>query len=176
MSSSLSLEIIKIIATVFVAVIVSLFAFNKELKKIKQELERDYSKNLFEKRMECYSELHFLISSFLKRLRYSEVSFGDIEQFVKEFDKQDSKCSFLFVESTSHYAWYVQRYMHLLINNSKSNSIDEYRLDLANFIAYFEYILRAELGTFDKEVAGRYPDITGKLDMLKKLVEGNDDL
>ena len=170
MENGLIQEILKFVGAVATAVVVALFAINKEVKKVKQELERDYSKNLFDKRIEKYSELHYLISKFLKCLRYSSPSVGDIEKFIKEFDDLDSKYSFLFVESTSHYAWYLQRYLHLLLKKGDALSANQCVPDLIDFVAYFEYILRAELGTFDKEVAGVYPDITEKLDKLKEIV------
>jgi hypothetical protein len=69
--------------------------------------------------------------------------------------------------------------MHLFISRCKSITSENYKSELREFtdyLAYLEYILRAELGTFDKEVAGKYPDITYKLNKLKSLVEGNDNL
>ena len=170
MDLSILQETAKFGGAAVVAVIAALFAINKEIRRIKQELERDYTKLLFEKRLVSYSELHYLISTFLKKLRYAPVQCSDIKKFVQEFDDLDSKHSFMFVESTSHYAWFLQRYLHQLLGQEAWGDIYKQLPELIEYVAYFEYILRAELGTFDKEVAGRYPDISATLNKLKKAV------
>jgi hypothetical protein len=129
--------------------IVSLFQNRSELAKIKKELEQQYAKQLFEKRIEAYPKLYQLISSYAKTIQYGEQTIENFLNFRESIDSWDSQNAIFFTESTARIAGKFRGYLYKILSDKDPSSLsNEDWADIKQMMRGLETALRSEIGSY----------------------------
>ena len=89
-----------VLVSVNVSIWVTRLQNKSELDKLKRELEQQYAKSLFEKRIEVYPELYNLFSSYAKMIRERQANAKNLIELKEKSDNWNSRYSIFFTEAT----------------------------------------------------------------------------
>jgi hypothetical protein len=161
------IPVITLILSVITSVIVTTLRNKAELAKIQIELEQNYAKSLFDKRIEIYPELYNLLSAYIKLIEYGKQGVENLIEFRDKIDKWNSQYSMFFTLSTSMISASFRRYLRQLLSyDSEVNiSAEDWKV-IRKIMRSFEMSLRAEIGIFDIKPAG----LAKEVDNVKKLI------
>ncbi len=150
MSSNLIIAIVSGLITLIVSVLVTSLKNKSELKKIKKELELNYAKSLFDKRIEVYPSLFCLLSGLNKLIEYNRQSKADIIEFQKNIDKWNNENAIFLTTTSSRIAYGYRYYLIDLTSKYSDKEIPENDWkNIRKINVTFEKSLRAEIGVYD---------------------------
>jgi hypothetical protein len=109
------LKILIPIITVVISVLAAIFTTSKRIKaeiiKMRNEMDFQFSKTLFEKRLSVYPELVELMSDYSKKIDYGKNTIENLRELQKLIDQWNSKNSIFFITRTSLVSAKFRRYL-----------------------------------------------------------------
>jgi hypothetical protein len=157
-------EVVKIVLPALLSFLAALFLAyrktNADIKNLKLELLYDYSRALFEKRVEHYPSLYSICSKFGKLIYYGQHSVAALIEFRDQLDDWNNRHAIFFSRTTSRISYRFRSYLSLLLAEGEKTEIgDSDWHDIDAITEAFELSLRADIGAFDTEPAGKLADI-----------------
>ncbi|NUO82141.1 hypothetical protein HUU05_18885 [candidate division KSB1 bacterium] len=145
------IPIVSVLISVVTSVIITTLRNRTEVAKLRKQLEQQYAKSLFDKRLETYPKLYNVLSGYAKTIQYDQQTIGNLIQFRNALDEWDSQNALLHTEDTSRLAGKFRDYLKKLIAKSEESQIDTEELkkearDIKKIIAWFEQTIRTEIG------------------------------
>ena len=155
--------------TVFISIVASLIVTTMrnrvELKKVYTQLEQNYAKSLFDKRVELYPLLYEIIHPTCIKLLTNNFNELEIDNFSEKILKAELTIGIFFTQPTRRIFAKLMRFIREI--KAKEKLIEEdYKLFL-HLVVNFERSLRAEIGIYHTQPAG----IVGSYNELKILAE-----
>lgn len=138
------------ISSVVVSVIITSFQRKAEMEKLRVELQQQYAKSLFDKRVTVYQELYSLLSGYGKRIQYGQQTKESLREFGEQVDLWNSHNALFFTQPTRRISYKFRYFLRVLLSNHKDTDITDVDWDAIHRIMLtFEDALRAEIGIFD---------------------------
>ena len=142
-----AISVLGVIISVLVSVIITRQQNKIELEKITRQLEQAYAKSLFDKRLETYPKLYYLLSSYRKTIQYNKQNVKNLIEFRDALDNWNSQYSLFFTESTGKlsgtFRWYLKT---ILAKGAKSELRKDDWITIRNILHHFEKSIRSEIG------------------------------
>lgn len=159
-SFQLLTQILTIVISIFTSVIITRSRNKAELKKIKVELEQNYAKSLFDKRVEIYPPLYNLLSGYGKKIQYHQQTKENLREFRESIDNWNSQYSIFFTNATRKISYRFRKFLQaLLLEPDLIIIVDEDWEAIHKIMLVFEDSLRSEIGILDTKPAGEIKDI-----------------
>ncbi len=79
------LQVLSIVISVVVSVIITTSQRKSDMAKLRVELQQQYAKSLFDKRVEVYQELYFLLSGYGKRIQYGQQTKENLKELANKW-------------------------------------------------------------------------------------------
>lgn len=144
------IALVGVMLSVASSIAASLFQNRSQLARIKKELEQQYAKQLFEKRIATYPELYQLLSSYAKTIQYGEQTIENLLIFRNNLDEWDSKNAIFFTETTARIAGKFRGYLYEILSNRDTvNLSNEDWADIKKMTRGLETALRSEIGSYN---------------------------
>ncbi len=158
MSKTLLVIIVPIISTI-ISVVFSIIATtlkNKaELRKVQIEVEKNFAKSLFDKRVEYYPDLYNILSDYAKTIKYGRNNIDNLKEFREKMDDWNSKYSLFFSPQTADFSSRFRYYLaYLLADNIPADIIEKNWEPVLYMIGKFEKFLKSEIGIINIKPIG----------------------
>jgi len=141
------ISIIGVLVSVTVSVIITRQQYKVEMEKIKKQLEQAYAKSLFDKRLETYPQLYYLLSGYNKTIQYKKQSVKNLLELRDAIDKWNSQYGFYFTGSTGTLSGTFRGYLReILAEGVKSKIREDDWKTIRRILSHFEKSLRSEVG------------------------------
>src|SRR5262245_9467614 len=137
------ISVVGVLLSVNVSLLVTRWQNRSEIDKLKRELEHQYAKSLFEKRIDVYPELYNLFSSYAKMVRDGQANAKNLIDLREKNDNWNNRYSIFFTEATKKVSYKFRFYLQDLLRNGKNSEIREEDWDaIIKMILHFETCLR----------------------------------
>ncbi|MCP4405995.1 MAG: hypothetical protein GY801_52970 [bacterium] len=140
------------ILSILASVIITTLKNRSELHKIHAELEQQYTKTLFEKRIEVYPKLFSVLSGFNKLIEYETQSREKLIEVQQLLDGWNNEYAIFITRATSSIAYRYRYYLKDLLSHDQITEKDW--ADIRQIHVAFEKSLRAEIGLYSTQPAG----------------------
>jgi hypothetical protein len=142
-----AISVLGVIISVMVSVIITRQQNKVELEKITRQLEQAYAKSLFDKRVETYPQLYYLLSNYSKTIQYNKQNVKNLIELRDEIDDWNSHYGLFFTSSTGKLSGTFRGYLKtILAEGAKSIIKDEDWNNIRRMLYHFEKSIRAEIG------------------------------
>ena len=142
-----AISVLGVIISVMVSVIITRQQNKVELEKITRQLEQAYAKSLFDKRLETYPQLYYLLSNYGKTILYKKQNVKNLIELRDAIDQWNSKYSLYFTGPTGKLSGTFRSYLKtILAKGSKSKIRDEDWKNVRRILYHFEKSIRSEIG------------------------------
>ena len=153
---TIAVPIITIVISILSSLIITTMKNRTEMKKLQEQMEQNYSKSLFDKRVEVYSELWSLLGNLGKTIFYGQQTVENLIEFRDKFDSWDIKYGVYLSQPVSHIYWRFIDYLRILLLNGTEAEITHQNWEDINKIrTWLAQALRAEIGIFDTNPVGK---------------------
>lgn len=140
------ISFVGIIVSAAVAYAVSLMQGKRSQKQLERQIKEAYTGKLYEKRIEIYPKLYFILSNFGKNLFNNTLTPNDFRDASKKIDSWDSENALFCSPSTLTKLLELRRTFRV-VNLQESNEMDAYLTKkLHEQIVDLEMNLRSEIG------------------------------
>ena len=129
---------------VLVSALISYYISRRNAQIEYEKLKKQFTQKLFEKRLEVYPPLYYLLSSFQKLIKTKKANQENFEIFFNQYQEWDSKYA-IFMSPTT----VVELYMLYSYARDEGWNEDEALTDLLPRMIKLEHALKTELGIFD---------------------------
>jgi hypothetical protein len=148
------ISIIGVLVSVTVSVIITRQQYKVEMEKIKKQLEQAYAKSLFDKRLETYPQLYYLLSGYSKIIQYKKQNVKNLLAFRDAIDKWNSQYGFYFTGFTGRLSGKFRGYLRILLADGVKSKIqeDDWKT-IRKILHHFEVSIRSEIGVTTIEPA-----------------------
>ena len=160
MDVSILIPIISGVITLIASLWLTTLKNKTELRKIQTQQEQNYTKSLFDKRIEVYPKLYSMFSDYEKLIRDNKQSIESLHTLKDDVDLWNTQFGIFFTDSTTNISFRFRKYLNLLLtNDSGSNiSIDDWNL-VQKILLTFEKSLRTEIGIYHTKAAGESEEV-----------------
>lgn len=153
---SIAVPIITIVISILSSIIITTMKNRTEMKKLREQMEQNYSKSLFDKRAKVYAELWRLLCNLGKTIFYDQQTVENLIEFRDKFDNWDIKYGLYLSQPVSHIYWRFNDYLRILLLNGTEAEITQQNWeDIAKIRGSLQQALRAEIGIFDTKPVGK---------------------
>lgn len=115
-----------------------------------RQIEQKYSELLYQRRLNCYPDLYEIVSEFVKRISFDEVTRDQIVSFAAKLDSWDSKYAILLSPAATE-AIYDLRYVFRDFIDREGLTFDEQNTQqLIRKSNLLENALKTELGVYSR--------------------------
>lgn len=157
---SIFIPIISVIISVVSSIVITALKNKSELKNIKTQLEQRYATSLFDKRVEIYPNLFFILSNYGKIIEYGKQTKTNLTEFRDNLDSWDSKNAIYLTPPIFKFSWRFRKYLNLVLSTCSESELSETNWDdLRNILIQYAKVIRAEIGIFDSKPVGTTGDI-----------------
>jgi len=155
-----AISVLGVIISVMVSVMITRQQNKVELEKITRQLEQAYAKSLFDKRLETYPQLYYLLSSYSKTIQYNQQNVKNLLELRDAIDDWNSQYSLFFTGSTGKLSGTFRGYLRtILAEGPKSKIRDEDWKNIRRILYHFEKSIRSEIGVSTIEPVSRVEGI-----------------
>lgn len=169
-------QILSIIFSVAVSVIISTSQRKSDLAKLRVELQQQYAKSLFDRRVEVYQELFFLLSGYGKKIQYGQHNKENLIAFSEQMDLWNSHNAIFFTQSTRRVSHKFRYFLRVLLSSHASTEITVDDWDAIHRIMLaFEDAIRAEIGIFDTPTPGELQALEKVISFVDAKIEMSKD-
>lgn len=153
---SIVVPIITVVISILASVIITTMQNRAEMKNLREQMEQNYSKSLFDKRVEAYPELWSLLCVLGKAIFYDQQTVGKLIEFRNKLDSWDIKYGVYLSQPVSHIYWRFVDYLRILLLDGTEAEITQQNWeDIARIRGSLQQALRAEIGIFDTNPVGK---------------------
>jgi hypothetical protein len=172
MNAQILISVFSIVISVIASIFITALRNRAELKKIHEELVKNYAKSLFDKRIEYYPELYSISSHYSKICEYGKCNVQNLIEFRDKIDDWNNKYSLFFSLATSRISYRFRNYLNLLLHDGSSSAITGSDWKAMKEIRNaFEMSLRADIGILDTKPAGELPSIPDVINRLDNRIQ-----
>lgn len=149
------IPVVTVIISVIASVIVATMKNRTEMAKIYRELDNRFAGSLFDKRVETFPELYYLLSDYLKTLQYRKNNVENLIEFKQALDEWCSKHSIFFTHPTARIESILRDWLQVVLSK-KENALNKKDWDtIFSLIEAFMLSMRSEIGNIDTDPLGR---------------------
>lgn len=170
------LQILSIVISVVVSVIITTSQRKSDMNKLRVELQQQYAKSLFDKRVDVYQELYFLLSGYGKKIQYGQQTKENLKEFGEQVDLWNSRNAIFFTQPTRRISYKFRYFLRVLLSNHAISDVTDEDWDAIHRIMLaFEDAIRAEIGIFDTPSPGELQALDKVLAFVDEKIEMSKD-
>jgi len=137
---------------------------NLEIRKLRAEIQHQFSSKLFEKRLELYPDLYNYLSKFIRIIQFDKISQKAVQDLISEIHDWTSKNAILFSEPTGSISYKLRLFLVELSKKSDMELQQEFSSkqalsDLRRRVQELELALKNELGIYSFETPTEAKDV-----------------
>jgi len=145
-----------VVLSVLVSYVTGRRSANIEIQKMRTEIQQEFSRRLFEKRMDVYPILYSYLSDFTKVLQFGNLSQRDVDRLFKSYQEWDSLNAILFSARTGKLSYDLRLKLSELTKMTDKQFRETYGTveslkELRKQIQQLELALKSELGIYGFE-------------------------
>ena len=145
----MDIDLVLVIISLSAAVVSVIFTFVTSNKLNKLQVQSEFSKQLYTKKLETYLEIFELVSGFIKIIKRKGITYDELKYFYDEYSLLDSKLGLLFSYTINPSDGLMKEIKKILSDLKPGNIInDDLKVNLIKMLEEIELSMKLELGIF----------------------------